>query len=68
MAEVVKEEVQSYSITGMNGLEFEVVMACLAVAQCPQVVKQLLGEGMDVPKKRVTEIMDQLWDEISEGK
>jgi hypothetical protein len=68
MAEVTKEEVQSYSIAGLTSIEFEVLTACLAVAKTNQLYLQLEGDGLRVPKNRIAEIALQLWEDVSEGR
>ena len=61
MAEVTTDTVTVYNIVKLSDLDFEVLKACVAVAKVPEIQIQLQGEGLAVPKKRLTEIVSQLF-------
>ena len=66
MANVTKQTLPTYSIEGLSSLELSVVKACLSVAAAQKIHNNLIGTGLDLPTKRVTEIQNKLWKEVVE--
>ena len=66
MSTIKKVTVPAYNIEGLTGMEVEVICAALAASTSTKVKHQLRGEGFEVELARVTEMIDQLWEDIHE--